>query len=930
MSDRETASLSLSDNPLIPIPHTVAVPVGCAIGELLPAAWHKRRVVCKYNGRYILRRGWACKVQVGDVVEFHELVEGKSFLRTVLSVALIVGSMMLPGALGIAAGTWQAAAVTAAASVIGGMVLNALIPIEPPRVDNGQSVASVYNVNISSNQARVDQAIPVIYGRVPVKPDYAGEPYYVFDENGDQIGHFLFCIGHGRYLIEQELIGRTSLASFQDVDIARLLQPGQQPGEVLATVVTSREVVSLDLPSGRIVGGFTACRPGRKVHRVGLDFVCPRGQAFYIDVRIDWREVDEQGAGISPWVTLANERINGNMSKPTRTSRLYDLPRVARVEIRCARTSLHSDDPSQPNEIEWAGLRGYLTDAAPLCATASHYELKIRASEQLSSLSANQFTLVVQRLLRVWQGEGWSTPLVTRNPFDAMIDALTNPDYVSFPLDLSRVDLATLKAYAVQADVRQDRFDYIFDSRISGWEALSIMARTGRATPFRRNSVVTAARDEPQAITTTAYLGRSILPGSFSATYAMPRTETADGVIAEYFDYLAFDWLEIECPAPGVSVTDPADPSFDAELPPMSRPERKRYRGISGPKHCEREGLYDAAWPIYRRKTLGWQTELQGILPTFGSEVLVAPAMARYAQSGDVAFWDEDTRVMGLSEPTEFVPGATHHLRLQRDDGSLTPPIVVTPGEGLYDVVLAEVPDFPLVLDDGTRERPRWAFGPATDVRHYARVTEIAHQGTAEDGSPMYQLGGVVDDPRVHTVDQHLLPGPGEIQDVLVPGEGGDDGGGGPGDMLLIIEVRNPVSVEADVLTSFTGPVELDYRFNADGTLSYRSSELGPTWFADGKWLRFIPIEASDAARFQIRATLVGQQNVDITKDTLPINLNTWLGMGVARTWTYRRGGPSLYGQIVTLRIEIRDAVTLVVQATTYLKLVVNNVDPGG
>lgn len=948
-SNLEAASVSWSDNPLQPMAQSRAVLPGTRIGDLMPAGWERRRVVCRYNGRYILRVGWECPVQSGDVVEFHELVEGRNALRTILQIVVVAASIWFATPIS-AGGLGFGAAAGAAISIGGSLLINALLPIELPSTPQQQSPGSVYNVAVSGNQARVDQAIPAIYGRHLVKPDFAGEPYFVYDDDGDQIGYFVYCIGHGHFEIEQELIGRTLLAGFQDVDVAKLLEPGERPTVALATVVTSREVIAMDLPAGRRVGGFAACAPTKKVRALGVDFVCPRGQGIDITVQVTVREVDDSGNGLTPWTVLANETISGSTAKPTRVSKFYELATPYRAEVRVARTSAFNDDPGTPNEIQWAALRGHLDADAQLCPTASHYELVIRASEQLSSASSNQFGLVVGRKLQVAvEGEGGlyiGGPLVTtRNPFYALYDAWTNPAYVSHPLPENRVDVATLIALAIQADERQDRCDVVFDSFVPGWEAASIIARTGRATPFRRNGVHTVARDELQDLTVTAFDSRSILPGSFTASYALPSEETPDGIIAEYFDYRSWDWVEIECPAPGYTVTDPDDPRYDPGLPAMSKPERKRYKGITGPKHAEREGLFDAAWPKYRRKSCSWSTELQGMLPAFGCEVLVAPAMARYAQSGDVAFWDADTRVMGLTEPVRFSPGESHVITLTRDDGSLTPPIAVEPGGTAYDVVLATVPDFPLVLDDGTRERPRYQFGSATGYQQRVRITDISHQGIGEDGAQTFSLSAIADDERVHQADNHLLPGPGEEQDLPVPGvPGGGDGGGGGGDVVLIVDMRTTYSVEGLIASGDSHEVTLGFRFNPDGSLSARFEDpfTDTGWVGDlfgvnpmRNWQRFAPIEDTDAALFEVRATYQGSQIFDPADSTLTGTIGSWQGLGVTRAWELawdRGSAPTdlINGRVTRLRLEVREAATGVVQDTATLQLVINVTSDGG
>ena len=90
-----------------------------------------------------------------------------------------------------------------------------------------------------------------------------------------------------------------------------------------------------------------------------------------------------------------------------------------------------------------------------------------------------------------------------------------------------------------------------------------------------------------------------------------------------------------------------------------------------------------------------------------------------YGTTGDVAFWDVGTLTMGLTEPPDWTQ-APLFLTLIRDDGTTTEPVEVTAGAEPNEVVLPEAPDFDLVLDDGTRERPKYVLGATDIVRPYA------------------------------------------------------------------------------------------------------------------------------------------------------------------------------------------------------------------
>lgn len=130
-----------------------------------------------------------------------------------------------------------------------------------------------------------------------------------------------------------------------------------------------------------------------------------------------------------------------------------------------------------------------------------------------------------------------------------------------------------------------------------------------------------------------------------------------------------------------------------------------RLAGITGETHARREGLYQAAQNVYRRKSRNGRRSL---LPAYGSLVLYAGVLSGTGQAGDIVDWDEPTRTIELSEPFVFDPAAAgHSLTLVRDDGSIHPPIVCLPGLTENELVLGSVPDVELVVDDADRERPK-------------------------------------------------------------------------------------------------------------------------------------------------------------------------------------------------------------------------------
>lgn len=888
------------------------VPSGGLIRDLVPhqsCPW-----ICVVDGLPLRRDYWLQRrVEAGDIIELHAVAQGgrggsAAVLQLIATIAIAVYAPVLAGSFGITS-KLGIALVGAGLSLASSALINALVPIEQPG-QGGQSQSSTYNVSLSGNQARLGQPIPVIYGRMQVFPDFAAQPYVEFDhsvsEAGDQYYSALLAVGHGAYVLESLNIDDTDIDHFSDVQY-NVLPPGTAPSLVNAAVVTAPEVSGQDMLSGQYIGGFSACAPRRRATAIGIDIIFPRGLGMAdsggdiddktVTWRVEWREINDFGRPVTPWAIMASETLTLALNEPVRRSYRYELAQPARVEIRLVRTDTRDDNIRALNDLTWGGMRAYLEDPAPLAPTVTHIEVRIRASEQLSGLSQRKLAAIVRRKLRTWSPvDGWGTEVETRSIAWALADKWSSTVYGDGLPD-SRMDLQTLYELDQVWAARQDRLDIIFDTRVDSASADATIAQCGRAACFWRNGVRTLARDQRQDLPVTAYTSRNMLPGSAGIQYVQVTEETADGVIVEYFDNRAWDWLEVVCPAPTVS--EPVNPV------------RMRLYGITGPTHAEREGLYQAAASYYRRRFASWQTELQGVFATFGSPVLFAPVLHASSQSGDIAFWDADTSTAGLTEPPAWTEGADHYVRILLDDGSVTDPIPATPGPTPHDVVLEMSSDLAasIVVDDAARERPKYVFGTGSVMQSIVRVLGVRPAGRGDDGAPTYSLTGVIEDDRVHAADEHLLPGPGDEQDPVDPGE--DDGGGGG--MISIVTLTDQF-INAYAPAGIGPPAIATFTLYADGRASRETfpGDDGES-FISGQWINPQPVESEVAAEFEVRATLLSGA---LTSGPV----GTWEPLDVDRQWIVEEtdGGTS---SVARLRVEIRDADTMITQASAIVEL---------
>lgn len=866
-------------------------------------------VMCRYADGWRLRETWDVVPAAGEVVEFVTVAEGREEFRTLLAVAAIVAAVIPAG---------QAfAPYLAAASV----AYNLLVP--PTTPDLGDAAKSVFSAGVSGNAARLDEPIWRTCGIDRLTPPFAGIPYGEFlDDDGDNVDNeqYLYAIcavGYGPMDLLADYLGKTPVNHYQDILVHKLLQPGEQPSLAKANVYTSTDIGGFELAPKVSVGSYVACPPGKMVEYIGIDIVAVNGlgavsnDGDVVDVQVKWivqaRTINDAGAPTGPFRTVPGgvEERTMNTNTQQRWSGKYPISPPRRVEVRVVRTNEVDTRSQVRDSITWAGLRGYSSEPAPLNPNVSHYELVIRASKQVSEVNQTSINLIVQAKTRTWNPtDGWSCEIgdwanyvATRNPAWWLADLWSDPNWGE-GLPNERIDLLGLYRYAATWANRQDRCDYTFASTTDAWSASQLIARTGRARVFRRYGVRTLKRDELAEMGETAFSARMCRAGTkMTMVEKRPQAQDPDGIVVQYRSNVTWDTAFIECPCPGVVS--------------MVKPIFRSYAGIQGYTHAKREGTYDAYDMGLRQRTVQFETAAQGILATFLAPALWQPQIGGYGQTGDVAFWDAGTRVMGLTEPADFTPGALF-ITLRKDDGTITAPISVSPGPTAYDVVLATDPGFTITVDDGTRERPVYLLGTLQQAE-IVKVGAIS-PSIGQKGAPYYGIQAVIDDPRVHTADHAFLPGVGGEQDpIRLPG----DDVGSTGSLIIVLDDRSDI-VGQPVLGG-ANYWSLTLANDGSATVVYNDSSSTTTVPLVRQWVT-TTIEAVDAALFEVQVSIAnGFFDYGLSGDSL----RTWLGLGTSRTWTLA----GVDRQSVAIDVSIRSVDDGSLQATARFTVRLNVAD---
>lgn len=698
---------------------------------------HMRRlsnfVVASGPNEFLLEKEWSRCVRDDELITVIALPKGGGGLRTIaLIVVAVVAAWVTGGAGGaLVAGSFTATAAGAAVAIAGAMLVNAVLPLPKPPTGSTDAKSGAYGIGAKSNTARLLQSIPVMYGRFNVTPDYAAQPYTEFHSNNQTL-YSLFAVTQGDIVVEQIRIGETAIENFAEVDY-EVIPPGGTVTLFPDNVVTSDVVQGLELkrPSegGDWVGPFVANPAGTRTQEIAVDIGFAGGiyrinsdgkeKAANARWEVQVQQIDDQGNAVGPWTsTLARSIFKGD-----RTPGQYESYRMAvpsgRYQVRAKGFDTDQGGGTVVNAITWVGMRSYLPSQRTY-GDITLLAVRMRATNNLNASTAKAVNVTATRKLPVWNGGAWSAPQATRSPAWAIADILRNTTYGRGWAD-NRLNLVELQRLAGVWAQRGDTFDGIFDVKTSLWDALSAVARVGRAVPIYYAGVVDIVRDEPRDEVPLVITPDKITAGSFSIDYAFPSQDSPDHVVVTYIDDQTWQQQTVTCALGGS---------------PKLKPKNVTLMGVTSRDQAFREGIYMAACNRDQRKFPTVTTEMEGYIPKFGDMVSLSHDVPAWGESGVVMDYDPDTGTISTSEPTQWFVGQQHYIRLARKNGSQDGPYLVTKGQGDYALVLQNLTQpqrEALWFGDGyTEDRTVYQFGPANKESQECLVIKSRPDGTGK------------------------------------------------------------------------------------------------------------------------------------------------------------------------------------------------------
>ena len=635
-------------------------------------------VEARVDGAPVARAEWPRRrVLPGQIVEARAAVQGggdSDPLEVVSTIAALTSSLQLGSGLSMAQ-----AGLAAGPPVIGGLVVNALFPVELP--DVGAPGREAFSLHGGANRARPYEPAMLVLGEHRVFPDLAAQEYTQFIDD-DQYLFQVFDFGVGDLDISEIKIGDALLSSFEGVT-----QETKLPGQAVTLMVGDVQTIAggeLAKPAGmNTEGAWTIQTNDKKAQGLELDFVGAffgrtkkgEGELRDVEIEIQRREHGTSGTWL-PAVPGGTVTLSNSTTEPVRktvvvpgldATKKWDIQvrRKAVLDSRGIKVARTTDQG-----VTWMALRIFQANAADATGR-TRLALKIKASGQLQGRIERLSALVKQKV-PTWNGTAWSSAnQITSNPADIfrwfvkgvradgrLLAGLGLPD--------SRIDETSIRAWRTWCDGQGLECDAVLTGSQSIADVLNMICRCGRASASWASGKLGVVFDQAGLAPTAMITPGNIIAGTMEVNYADGRL--ADEIVVRYLDQ-DFDWQLAELRRLKTGVTAP------------SRTATVTLTGIVNRAQAMKETNLIAARQEHHRRRITWEMGPEGLTIGRGdvvqatSDLLSGGTTGRLQPGGTVAS-------PVLNQEVDIAASVNNYMVFRLLDGTLHTSAVTKPGGG--------------------------------------------------------------------------------------------------------------------------------------------------------------------------------------------------------------------------------------------------------
>lgn len=599
------------------------------------------------------------------------------------------------------------------------------------------------------NVQRLNDVVDVTYGRLRWWPAYLCAPYVTYKNNKPTL-FMLLSLGKGNYEIEDVRVNDTSLTSFAQAFYTQhdsgYAIPVDGPCDLVyyAEEFRSTELNGSNESEHITLGPYKLNPANTEVEKVLLNFRYPGGLygitpstgaivSATCEVTVTLTELDSAGnnTGGSQTFEIAH---SFSTTKPLRITEEL-IPTDAsftgtnRYAVSAVRTNAKNTSTSGQDqcEIESAFAIGHSLRQYP----SSILYVQIPGTTIVGQNAAEKVNVVATRKLRKLVDGTWQAYAPCRDAVWAIVDMLQQEFGGNIPDE--KLDLVYWEQLAKENTA--SLFDFRFEQATTLWSAITAVATSMRARPYRVGSDIRLAIDSPVALPVCIFTPDTAR--DLEIQMAFQTTVENDCIEAAYIDADTGVQDSIFFTPPGSSAVNPTKITF---------------AGVTDRETAWHLAAYTYLQRSLLRDNLKMSTGLDGTIPVLGDVILVSWPFPSWSSAGVVLASDGGFR-LEISESTELEAG---WIALRKPNGSSWGPVRFTCTETSADgnpvVTLEYEPPAEFVFDGSDRDLVAYTLGDATTTTQRFQVTDVSPSGNSVN------IEAVAFNPSIFSYDSLSVP----------------------------------------------------------------------------------------------------------------------------------------------------------------------------
>ena len=464
------------------------------------------------------------QVKDGDELVIMPAV-GKKAFGWILTIGIAVLSAGVGAGIIGSFSVWGRLGISLAISLIGNTLVNKLAA--PPKADLSDSEQSnTYGWNGMQTVATQGGVLPIVYGTVKTAGTMLQR--HVYSNGKNQYLNVLYCVAEGPLDdITDIKLNSNPIENYSGCAIHKRM--GDINQSIISNFNDSYADVSLsyELNAGGAWSDYLL--PGNATQGIELTISFPAGlyrvndkghqKATGVTLQGQYRLKDGE------WKDFGLGRVEDNTNSATyRVYRKTGLP-AGQYEVRVRCTGKDGSGLKYANKVQWIAATQIIPDDF-IHPGKALVGLQALATDQLSGSDPNFTCLVTRKHIYAFNpAKNAYEAKAADNPAWAAYDILhhclrLNGEYVADGVDHTLIDYYAFEAWASKCEDRGVHFNYLYDSAMKLYDALSYPCRVGRGAILQVGthfSCVYDYADEPTQLFTVANIKRGSFKEEFQA-----------------------------------------------------------------------------------------------------------------------------------------------------------------------------------------------------------------------------------------------------------------------------------------------------------------------------------------------------------------------------------------------------------------------------